>query len=110
SGVFSGVCAGFALVGWLLELTYIGTLFAFVLVALGIVVLRRRGPNRPRPFRTRWVPVLPLVSALFCVYLMVNLPLLTWLRFGLWMAIGAAIYFLYSVRPSRVLRLGLHPR
>src|SRR5256886_9702276 len=97
-------------IGWVLELTNIGTLFAFVLVALGIVVLRRREPDRPRPFRTPWVPVLPLVSAAFCVYLMVNLPLLTWLRFGLWMAIGAAIYFLYAVRHSRVRRPGLDPR
>src|SRR5205823_2641010 len=54
-----------------------------VLVALGIIVLRRREPDRPRPFRTPWVPVLPLVSAAFCLYLMINLPLLTWVRFGL---------------------------
>src|SRR5437773_2771620 len=81
--------------------------FAFVLVALGIIVLRRREPDRPRPFRTPWVPVLPLVSAAFCLYLMINLPLLTWVRFGLWMAIGAVIYFLYGVRHSRVRRLGL---
>ena len=107
TGVFVAVSAAFAPIGWVLELTNIGTLFAFVLVALGIVVLRRREPNRPRPFRTPWVPVLPIVSALFCLYLMLNLPLLTWLRFGLWMAIGASIYFLYSVRHSRVRRLGL---
>ncbi len=110
TGVFVAVSAAFAPIGWVLELTNIGTLFAFVLVALGIVVLRRREPDRPRPFRTPWVPVLPLVSAAFCVYLMVNLPLLTWLRFGLWMAIGAVIYFLYGVRHSRVRRLGLDPR
>src|SRR5207245_10511820 len=74
---------------------------------LGIVVLRRREPDRPRPFRTPWVPVLPLVSAAFCFYLMINLPLLTWVRFGLWMAIGVTFYFLYGVRHSRVRRLGL---
>jgi APA family basic amino acid/polyamine antiporter len=85
-----------------LELTNIGTLFAFILVALGIIVLRRTDPDRPRPFRTPWVPVLPIVSVLFCLYLMAALPLLTWLRFGLWMAIGAVIYFLYGVRHSRV--------
>jgi APA family basic amino acid/polyamine antiporter len=85
-------------------------LFAFVLVGLGIIVLRRREPDRPRPFRTPWVPVLPLVSAAFCVYLMVNLPLLTWVRFGLWMAIGVTIYFLYGVHHSRVRRLGLDKR
>src|SRR5690242_4837569 len=109
TGVFVAVSAAFAPIGWVLELTNIGRRFAFVLVALGIVVLRRQEPNRPRPFRTPWVPVLPIVSAAFCGYLMVNLPLLTWLRFGLWMAIGASIYFLYSVRHSRVRRLGLDP-
>src|SRR5207245_2517439 len=107
TGIFVALSAAFAPIGWVLELTNIGTLFAFVLVALGIVVLRRREPDRPRPFRTPWVPVLPLVSAAFCLYLMVNLPLLTWVRFGLWMAIGVAFYFLYGVRHSRVRLLGL---
>src|SRR5207249_2982954 len=67
TGVFVAVSAAFAPIGWVLELTNIGTLFAFVLVALGIIVLRRREPDRPRPFRTPWVPVLPLVSAAFCL-------------------------------------------
>src|SRR6058998_693211 len=107
TGVFVAVSAAFAPIGWVLELTNIGTLFAFVLVALGIIVLRRREPDRPRPFRTPWVPVLPLVSAAFCFYLMINLPLLTWVRFGLWMAIGVTFYFLYGVRHSRVRRLAL---
>ena len=106
TGIFVAVSAAFAPIGWVLELTNIGTLFAFVIVAVGIIVLRRRDPDRPRPFRTPWVPVLPIVSAAFCFYLMYNLPLLTWLRFGLWMAIGIAIYFLYSVRHSRVRREG----
>jgi APA family basic amino acid/polyamine antiporter len=105
TGVFVAVSAAFAPIGWVLELTNIGTLFAFILVALGIIVLRRRDPDRPRPFRTPWVPFLPLVSALFCLYLMLNLPLLTWLRFGLWMAIGAVIYWLYGMQHSRVRRL-----
>ena len=86
----------------MLELTNIGTLFAFALVAVGIIVLRRSEPDRPRPFRTPWVPVLPLMSVAFCFYLIANLPPLTWLRFVLWMAIGVAIYFMYSVRHSRV--------
>jgi basic amino acid/polyamine antiporter, APA family len=105
TGVFVAASAAFAPIGWVLELTNIGTLFAFVLVALGIVVLRRREPDRPRPFRTPWVPLLPIVSAGFCLYLMLNLPLLTWLRFALWMAIGVTIYFLYGARRSRVRRL-----
>src|SRR5207253_5265291 len=110
AGVFVAVSAAFAPIGWELELTNIGTLFAFVLVALGIIVLRRREPDRPRPFRTPWVPVLPLVSAAFCIYLMINVPLLTWVRFGLWLAIGVSVDFLYGVRHSRVRRLGLDQR
>jgi APA family basic amino acid/polyamine antiporter len=100
--VFVGVSAAFAPIGWVLELTNIGTLFAFVLVALGIIILRRTDPDRPRPFKTPLVPFLPLLSVAFCIYLMVELPLLTWLRFGLWMAIGAVIYFMYGVRHSRI--------
>ena len=102
TGIFVAVSAAFAPIGWVLELTNIGTLFAFVLVALGIIVLRRREPNRHRPFKTPWVPVLPLVSVGFCLYLMLALPGLTWLRFGLWMLIGGSIYFLYGARHSRV--------
>jgi APA family basic amino acid/polyamine antiporter len=102
TGIFVAVSAAFAPIGWVLELTNIGTLFAFILVALGIIVLRRREPERPRPFRTPWVPALPLISVGFCLYLMLNLPGLTWLRFGLWMLIGGTIYFLYGVRHSRV--------
>jgi len=102
TGVFVAVSAAFAPIGWVLELTNIGTLFAFILVALGIIILRRREPDRPRPFKTPWVPVLPLISVSFCLYLMLNLPGLTWLRFGLWMLIGGTIYFLYGARHSRV--------
>src|SRR5213596_3633242 len=107
TGVFVALFAALAPIGVVLELTNIGTLFAFMLVALGIIVLRRKDPDRPRPFRTPWVPFLPIVTSAFCLYLMINLPLLTWVRFGLWMAIGAVIYFLYGVRHSRVRRLGL---
>jgi APA family basic amino acid/polyamine antiporter len=106
TGIFVALSAAFAPIGWVLELTNIGTLFAFILVALGIIILRRREPDRPRPFRTPWVPAMPLVSVAFCLYLMLNLPGLTWLRFGLWMAIGAAIYFMYGIRHSRVRSLG----
>jgi APA family basic amino acid/polyamine antiporter len=105
TGIFVAGIAAFAPIGWVLELTNIGTLFAFVLVALGIIVLRRREPDRPRPFRTPWVPVLPLVAVAFCLYLMLSLPLLTWLRFVLWMAIGSVIYFYYGRRHSRMRRL-----
>jgi APA family basic amino acid/polyamine antiporter len=106
TGVFVALSAAFAPIGWVLELTNIGTLFAFLLVALGIIVLRRIEPDRPRPFRTPWVPVLPLASVAFCFYLMIKLPSLTWLRFGLWMLIGVTIYLMYGRRHSRVRALG----
>ncbi len=102
TGIFVGVSAAFAPIGWVLELTNIGTLFAFILVAIGIVVLRKVDPDRPRPFKTPLVPLVPIISVIFCLYLMFALPLLTWLRFGLWMAIGVVIYFMYGVRHSRV--------
>ncbi len=107
TGVFVAVFAALAPIGVVLELTNIGTLFAFIVVAAGIMVLRRTDPHRPRPFRTPWVPFLPLLSIGFCLYLIVSLPLLTKLRFVGWLALGALIYFLYSVRHSRVRRLGL---
>lgn len=106
TGIFVAVFAAFAPIGIVLELTNIGTLFAFILVALGIIVLRRRDPARPRPFRTPWVPWLPLLSVAFCVYLIVNLPVITQIRFVVWLAIGAAIYFTYGIRHSRVRRQG----
>src|SRR5579859_7844501 len=102
TGIFVGVFAAFAPIGIVLELTNIGTLFAFILVALGIMVLRRTDPDRPRPFRTPWVPLLPAISIAFCVYLIWNLPTITQLRFVGWLALGAVIYFLYSVRHSKV--------
>ena len=102
TGIFVAIFAAFAPIGIVLELTNIGTLFAFILVALGIIVLRSREPHRPRPFRTPLVPWLPIVSILFCVYLIWNLPLLTQLRFVGWLLIGFAIYFFYGVRHSKV--------
>ena len=102
TGVVVALGAAFAPIGVVLELTNIGTLFAFVLVAMGIWILRHTDPDRPRPFRTPWVPVLPILSSLFCIYLMLSLPLVTWIRFGLWMAIGLTLYFLYGARHSKL--------
>ena len=86
----------------LAELVNIGTLFAFVLVAIGVVVLRRTRPDLERSFRTPLVPALPIVSVLATLYLMLNLPALTWMRFGLWMAVGLVVYALYGARHSRM--------
>ena len=103
TAIVTAVCAvvaGFTPVGVLEEMVNIGTLSAFVLVSVGVIVLRRTRPDLPRAFRVPWVPWLPAASALVCLYLMVNLPVETWLRFVVWLAIGFAIYFLYARRRS----------
>jgi basic amino acid/polyamine antiporter, APA family len=94
--------AGFVPLAKLSELVSIGTLFAFVVVSIGVVVLRRTRPELPRAFRTPWVPVLPIASVLACLWLMLNLPVDTWLRFLIWMAAGFVIYFGYSRTHSRL--------
>jgi APA family basic amino acid/polyamine antiporter len=87
------------------DLTNIGTLFAFVLVSAGVLVLRRLEPDRVRPFRAPWVPVTPIISIVACLYLMLQLPRLTWIRFGIWLAVGLVIYLLYGLRHSRLQRV-----
>ncbi|MGB2921807.1 MAG: amino acid permease [Mycobacterium sp.] len=84
------------------EMVNIGTLFAFVLVSAGVLVLRRTRPDLKRGFRTPWVPVLPILAIIACVWLMLNLTGLTWIRFSVWMAIGVVVYFLYGRRHSRL--------
>jgi APA family basic amino acid/polyamine antiporter len=89
-------------IGSLADLTNIGTLFAFVLVCLGVIVLRRTDANRPRPFRVPMVPIFPILGVVLCAALMLSLPIETWIRFFIWLAIGMVIYFGYSVRHSRL--------
>jgi APA family basic amino acid/polyamine antiporter len=84
------------------NLTNIGTLFAFALVSAGVLVLRYTEPNRPRPFRVAWVWVVAPVSVVLCVYVMLGLPLETWIRFAVWLAIGLALYVGYGFRHSRI--------
>jgi APA family basic amino acid/polyamine antiporter len=98
--------AGFVPLSELSELTSIGTLFAFVVVSIGVAILRRTRPDLPRAFRAPGVPWLPLLSVLACVWLMLNLPVQTWVRFIIWMVVGLAIYFLYGMRRSRLGRAG----
>ncbi len=88
------------------ELVSIGTLFAFLLVSIGVWVLRHTNPDAPRPFRAPWVPVVPLLSVVSCLALMLGLPLDTWIRLLVWLAIGLVIYFLYGRRNSVLVR---HP-
>jgi APA family basic amino acid/polyamine antiporter len=86
----------------LAELVNIGTLFAFVVVAAGILVLRRTQPDLERAYRTPWVPLVPILAVLAALWLMLNLPAQTWERFAIWMAVGAVVYFGYGRRHSRV--------
>jgi APA family basic amino acid/polyamine antiporter len=100
TGVFVATFAAFANIAEVVDLTNIGTLFAFVLVSAGVIFLRRAEPDRPRPFRVPWVPFTPLISIAACLYLMLQLPYVTWIRFGIWLAIGLVFYFLYGYRNS----------
>jgi APA family basic amino acid/polyamine antiporter len=109
TGVFVGVTAMFTSIDEMVDLTNIGTLFAFILVCIGILILRRRDPNRPRAFKTPWVPLIPLLGVLSCAYLMLGLPWITWLRFALWLAVGIAIYMSYGFRKSHLLKQGVTP-
>ena len=100
TGIFVGGIAMLTDIGSLADLTNIGTLFAFALVCSGVLVLRKKDPARPRPFRVPFVPLFPILGVLFCGALMLSLPIETWIRFFIWLAIGLAIYFFYSVRHS----------
>ena len=82
------------------ELCSIGTLFAYIIVAAGVIVLRYTRPDIHRPFRAPLSPVLPAIGILLCGYLMKSLPPVTWLRFLIWLAVGLIIYFAYSARNS----------
>jgi APA family basic amino acid/polyamine antiporter len=102
TGVIVAICSSVANINELVELTNIGTLFAFAIVAAGILILRHREPDRPRPFRTPLVPWVPLAAIACCLYLMFELPAKTWIRFFLWMAVGLVLYFLYGYKRSRL--------
>jgi basic amino acid/polyamine antiporter, APA family len=101
-GTFVGLGPSIITPSQALELTSIGTLFAFVIVSLGVIALRIQDPNRPRPFRCPGYPVTPLLSIAFCIWLMAGLPPMNWLRFGAWLVVGAIIYSAYGRRKSRL--------
>ncbi len=99
-GCVSGFLAAFLPMGELEEMVNIGTLFAFVLVSIGVIVLRKTRPDLPRGFRVPLVPLVPILAVLACIWLMLNLTALTWIRFLVWMVIGLAVYVLYGMRHS----------
>ncbi|HEX5881598.1 MAG TPA: amino acid permease [Actinomycetota bacterium] len=104
TGVVVALIATFVPLSTLADMVNIGTLFAFVLVSLGVIVLRRTQPDLPRAFRMPAVPLIPILAVLACVFLMLNLGTLTWWRFLVWMALGLIVYFLYGYRSSRLAR------
>jgi APA family basic amino acid/polyamine antiporter len=109
TGLVVAVCSSVANINELVELTNVGTLFAFVLVAAGIIILRYVEPDRPRPFRTPLVPWVPLAAIASCAYLMCELPKITWVRFFLWMVAGLILYFFYGYRHSRLRAMPVAP-
>lgn len=103
--IVTAVCAltaGFTPIGVLEEMVNIGTLTAFIMVSIAVVVLRKQRPDLPRSFKVPWSPVLPILSAVICLYLTLNLSIETWARFLIWLAIGIALYFSYGYRNSRL--------
>jgi APA family basic amino acid/polyamine antiporter len=105
-GVLVAIAAGFFPAGKLEEMVNVGTLFAFILVSAGVLVLRKTRPDLSRGFRVPLVPLVPILSILACLWLMLNLTALTWVRFLVWMALGVVVYFVYSRRNSVLGRTG----
>jgi APA family basic amino acid/polyamine antiporter len=102
TGVFVAFFSAVANIDEIVQLTNIGTLFAFILVAVGILILRKREPERHRSFRVPLVPWTPILGIVMCLFLMAGLPLVTWVRFALWLAGGMVIYFLYGRTRSKL--------
>ncbi|WP_131738195.1 amino acid permease [Actinomadura roseirufa] len=109
-GTLVAALAGFIPLAKLAELVNIGTLFAFLVVSIGVLVLRRTRPDLPRAFRTPLVPFVPILSVLACLFVMINLPVETWLRFFAWMALGTGVYFAYGQRHSRLVKADARAR
>jgi APA family basic amino acid/polyamine antiporter len=102
TGSATALIAGLFPLPMIIDLCNIGTLFAFVLVSIGVILLRKTRPEVERKFKTPGVPFTPLITVGFCFYLMASLPKVTWIRFGIWLLAGLAIYFMYGFRHSKL--------
>jgi APA family basic amino acid/polyamine antiporter len=104
TGILVGAMASFIPLGILAELVNIGTLLAFIIVCLAVLIMRYVNPLAERPFRCPWSPVIPMLGVFFCLVLMFSLPAANWLRLGLWMLLGMLIYIFYGYRHSVLAR------
>ena len=105
TGVVTATAAGLVPLSTLSELVSMGTLLAFVLACLGIIILRKTSPEVPRPFKTPWVPVVPIIGAVSCFAQMLGLPLATWIRLVVWLLIGFVIYFAFGRQRAEAMRV-----
>jgi len=104
TGIIIAIASGLFPISVLGQLVSMGTLLAFAIVCAGVLILRRTEPDIPRPFRTPWTPGVPIVGTLICLYLMSGLPLPTWIRLFVWLAIGLSIYFGYGRMKAAAIR------